>query len=400
MLIRQNYYNGPIFKYTEVFRNHLLSQGYRNSSANNLVGVWKTLNCWMIQKNIALRSLNAETMKSFAKYRKNKGYVEWNTIIGMRPIIMFISKIFKISLNDKIKNKKSKLEKLVQKYILYLRNENRGYAQLWLNYITTEINSFLNGTFSIYSQFEKIQIQDIRQYLIKKIKCYAPATVRTIAGMFRKFFRWCFIKGIIKNPLHLYIPKISAVGQRLPKSIPEEKIKLLLQSCNQHTGKGRRLFAIITLMSELGLRKCEVANLMLDDIDWQNGVLIVRGKNKVSTMPLPVKTGKALISYLKKDRPNVEFRNLFIRGKAPYGGITSSVIQSAIREICKKIGIENIRGHQLRHSVATSMLKNGSTMYEIAQVLRHSSITNTAIYAKVDKDSLTNVVQPWPGSKK
>lgn len=397
-MTRRSFKNGPILQYSELFRTYLLNEGYKYDSTNNLVGVWKSLNYWMYLKKINFKELEVSNLEAFIKYRIHTGYANWKSIRSLNPLILFLAKTFNIRINLSNKVGNTKLDQLICKYKMYLEVGSKNNHRV--KFEISEINKFIKTYFRDYKQFRRIKIKVLRNYLVKKLNSKKPATVRAIAGIFRKYFRWCFVNRIIFNSLHQDIPKISSVGSRIPRSVPLEKIKKILKACDKRTANGRKNFAVITLMSELGLRMCEVANLKIEDVDWKHGQIKINAKNKESILPLSESVGHVLVDYLKRDRPKIALRNLFILAEAPYRGITSSSIQGSLGRICKKAGVERITGHQLRHTVATQMLKNGSSLYEISQVLRHSNIATTAIYAKVDSQSLMQVVRPWPGSKK
>ena len=159
---------------------------------------------------------------------------------------------------------------------------------------------------------------------------------------------------------------------------------------------GRRDYAILLLLSRLGLRAGEVAGLRLDDVDWRRGELLVRGKGgRHDVLPLPVDVGEAVVSYLRR-RPRCECRELFLRVTAPRQGLNRSTIGWVVRAACDRAGLARVGAHRLRHTAATGMLRQGASLGEIGQVLRHREQKTTAIYAKVDRIALGGLVRPWP----
>jgi site-specific recombinase XerD len=144
-----------------------------------------------------------------------------------------------------------------------------------------------------------------------------------------------------------------------------------------------------------------VVGLNLDDIDWRTGLVNIRGKGGASTpLPLPEDVGKALAGYLRHDRPRCSTRRVFVRDRAPLTGLgNSSTVSSLVRRALAQAGIQSAHmgAHVLRHSLATSMLRQGGSLDEIGELLRHRSPNTTAIYAKVDIDALHSLALPWPG---
>ena len=142
--------------------------------------------------------------------------------------------------------------------------------------------------------------------------------------------------------------------------------------------------------------------LTLDDIDWSNGKITVAGKGgRHDVLPLPHQVGEALAAYLQGDRPICATRRVFVRRYAPVNGFQSSAaVGHIVRRAFVRAGIERSgRGaaHLLRHSLATGMLRNGASLEEIGQILRHRSPDSTRIYAKVDLDALRPLAPAWPG---
>jgi site-specific recombinase XerD len=158
----------------------------------------------------------------------------------------------------------------------------------------------------------------------------------------------------------------------------------------------------LLLLARLGLRASEVVGLNLDDIDWSTGQITIRGKGgKSAQLPLSAEVGEALAAYLRDDRPRCSTRRVFIRDRAPLVGFAnSSTISSLVRRALKHAGVESAHtgAHVLRHSLATSLLRQGSSLDEIGELLRHESPNTTAIYAKVDVTALHTLALRWPGS--
>jgi site-specific recombinase XerD len=156
---------------------------------------------------------------------------------------------------------------------------------------------------------------------------------------------------------------------------------------------------MLTLLVRLGLRAGEVAALTLDDVDWRRGELVVRGKgDHHERLPLPVDVGEAVGAYLRDGRPASVCRRLFLRARAPYDvGLTAGGVKSAVRLACTRAGVTPAGSHRLRHTAATELLRAGASLADVGQVLRHRSLTTSAIYAKVDRVALRELARPWPG---
>ena len=187
----------------------------------------------------------------------------------------------------------------------------------------------------------------------------------------------------------------------LPQYLEAKQVNQVLRGCDRRTGLGKRNYAMLLLLARLGLRAGEVAKLTLDDIDWQAGELLIRGKGaQLDKLPLLQDVGQALADYLKHARPECSSRMVFIRSYAPYVGFSGRGAASfMVRRALTRAHIHaRHRGaHVLRHSLATRMLGRGASLAQIGQVLRHRLVASTEIYAKVNLKALRRLALPWPG---
>jgi len=226
------------------------------------------------------------------------------------------------------------------------------------------------------------------------------SAAKILTGGLRSLLRYLHLAGFTKMPLAQAVPR--AAGWRLsslPRPVEAEDVARLLASCDRTTVVGRRDLAILLLLARLGLRAGEVARLRLDDIDWRAGEVTIRGKGSTSErLPLPHEVGEALVSYLRQGRPQVDFRELFVSMHAPLRPLSPIAVTQVVATACKHAGIEPVRAHRLRHTLASELLRAGTPLAQIAPVLRHASVATTAVYAKVDREALRALARPWPAA--
>jgi integrase/recombinase XerD len=186
----------------------------------------------------------------------------------------------------------------------------------------------------------------------------------------------------------------------LPRYLQPEEVERLIASCDRSSPVGRRNRAILLLLARLGLRAGDITHLRLGDIEWNNASIQVCGKGRRQTqLPLTQEIGQAIVDYLQNGRPQCNADTVFVSCDAPFRSIGSAAVSMIVVRTLRRAGVVRpSRGaaHLLRHSVATSMLRQGATLEDIAGILRHSSIETTQIYAKVDIDALQQIAQPWP----
>jgi site-specific recombinase XerD len=245
-------------------------------------------------------------------------------------------------------------------------------------------------------------VQAVRDFVLDRAsQCGAPTTQKLITSL-RAFMRYLNFTGESRDDLALAVPAIASWRlARLPRCLSAEELVRVIAACDG-TSIGRlRDRAILLLLSQLGLRAGDVAQLCLSDIDWNNGTLLVTGKGRYQVrLPLPQEVGNALLRYLEC-RPRIGHSDrVFLRSIAPVTPFSSGDgVSSVVRHALQRAGVETPHkgAHLLRHTAATEMLRNGVPLDQIGLVLRHRSIDMTAYYAKVDVALLHSIAQPWPG---
>ncbi len=177
----------------------------------------------------------------------------------------------------------------------------------------------------------------------------------------------------------------------------------MLQSIDQTSSDGLRNYAILQLLARLGLRANEVATLALNDLDWDAGEIIVRDKGgRCDRLPLPYEVGQAIANYLQDGRPSCSTRRVFVRQRAPRRGfVNGEAVGTIVRRALARAGLNPAHkgAHLLRHSLATRLLRNGASLAEIGELLRHRELNTTQIYAKVNESALRKLALPWPGGE-
>jgi site-specific recombinase XerD len=183
----------------------------------------------------------------------------------------------------------------------------------------------------------------------------------------------------------------------IPQTLARAEVERLLAGCDRSQLDGVRDFAILLLLARLGLRSIEVARLELHDLDWRRGELVVRGKaRRQDRLPLLRDVGEALAAYLSL-RGRHQSRRVFLTLRAPTRPIRADLVGDVVQRACRRAAVGHVGAHRLRHALASQLLREGASLLDVSQVLRHRDLATTAIYAKVDLGRLRQVAQPWPG---
>jgi site-specific recombinase XerD len=282
--------------------------------------------------------------------------------------------------------------------------EERGLCRSTAERYVSAIRPFLAARFGTGPLLlGELSPAEVTGFVLQYASSGGPYKAKVLMGL-RAFFRFLRLRGDVTVDLAEAVPRVAVWRHgALPKSLPPEQIRQLLQSCDRSRPVGLRDYALLLLLARLGLRAGEVLALRLEDLDWQAGEILVRGKGlRLERLPLPRDVGEALVDYLRGGRPRCATRQVFVLARAPHrelGHVAS--IDGIVSRALRRAGLDPpCKGaHLLRHSLATEMLRRGASLGEIGQILRHRQATTTEIYAKVDFEALRAVAQPWPGAE-
>lgn len=251
--------------------------------------------------------------------------------------------------------------------------------------------------------FAQLQPEDLRQFIatqmdLRRTTSNATALTSALRGYLR-YRTSCgdrvhALAGVITTPAHWSLAP-------LPRALRPFEVKRLLSSFTAELPSPRRGYAMVRCALDLGLRSSEVAQLQLADIDWRAGTVTLRHtkSRREDVLPLLALTGRALADYLRYERPKTSNPAVFARRLAPLDQpISPHAVRRVIRDAFARIGLTHGRSHALRHTLACRLIEQGSSLKEVADVLRHRSLNTTLIYAKLDHPRLAAVALPWPGS--
>ena len=294
-------------------------------------------------------------------------------------------------------------QRLVARFRRYLVEE-RGLSGGTIDAYGRQVRRFVTHQFGAgAASVSQIRARAVLDYVQAYARTHTPQDTGNGVTALRSFLRFLHYQGLIRADLASVIPPVARWQMAgLPKYLPAEAVRQVLERCDQTTPVGQRDYAILLLLARLGLRAGEVVALQLEDIDWERSQLTIRSKKGRgwARLPLPADVGKALARYLRQGRPACSCRQVFVRTLAPHVGFAlPGHISYLTRRALRKAGVQSARtnAHAFRHSLATTMLHHGASLDEIGQVLRHQDPNTTALYAKVDLDALRRLAVPWPG---
>jgi site-specific recombinase XerD len=384
--------------YAAGFVVELVGRGYRPRSVRGQLELMAHLSRWLAEQGLEPGGLTQETAERFLAVRRERD-VSLRSWRALGPLIGYLRGLGVIP--DRVVSADTPVERLLLHYRDYLVRE-RGLTAGSVAHRERVARLFLaERSEPLEDALRQLTTGEVTGFVVARCapgRC-SGSTAKILTGGLRSLLRYLHVAGFTAIPLAQAVPR--AAGWRLsslPRALETEQVARLLESCDRGTAIGRRDLAILSLLARLGLRCCEVSGLCLDDIDWRAGEVMVRGKGSATErLPLPHDVGEALVDYLRDGRSaSVGFREVFVTAKAPRRPLSPTGVTHVVGCACKRVGMEPVGAHRLRHTLASDLLRAGTPLVQIAPVLRHASVATTAIYAKVDRDALRALARPWP----
>lgn len=243
---------------------------------------------------------------------------------------------------------------------------------------------------------ENSTLDDLKLFLkqLKENDIGARSMARKISSL-KVFFSWAYRRFGWKNhAAQLQFPKIE---KRLPKYLSETEVERLLATAALDTTLlGKRNNVMVYLLYVTGLRVSELIGLSTSAISYEDGMLRVAGKGgKDRVVPLPEALFPLLREYIEGVRTKLiqgadaQEHTTDLLFPSMYAGkvrpTTRQTFWMVVRNICRKAGIERaVSPHQLRHSLATHLLKNGANLRSLQLLLGHEYLATVQIYTHVE----------------
>jgi site-specific recombinase XerD len=182
--------------------------------------------------------------------------------------------------------------------------------------------------------------------------------------------------------------------EKLPSVYDANEIKRIEEAVGQSSAVGKRDYAMLLLATRLGLRSSDIAGLTFGELDWdQNIICLTQYKTKkVIELPLLADVGEAIVNYLKYGRPISDLKQVFLTACAPYRPINRLVINGAVSRAIIASGVDikdrKFGPHSMRHTLASQLLLNGTSLPVISETLGHSDTQATMNYLRIDINNL------------
>jgi integrase/recombinase XerD len=382
---------GPLAAYEPLVRAELARMVYAASSVRATMRAMGRLSEWLACRGVSVELLTPQVIEAFRAAQRPRVVSGLGALLGVLgehgilPMTVISS---------------DPVEVLIAEYRRWLVTE-RGLAAETVRCYGNQAKTFVSQLPAPLGEaLVGLDAAAVTRFVVKQAETAGSVeSAKALVTALRSLLRFLHVDGKIAAPLVGAVPAVA--GWRLatvPRGLQRAQVDALLAAHDTTTPVGLRDHAVLIVLVRLGLRGAEVAALRLEDIDWQRGEILVRGKGScLERLPLPVEVGQALAAYLTGARPRCGCPTVFVTARAPYRPLAATAIPAIMNRACQRAGLPRLGAHRLRHTLATDMLRAGGSLVEVGQVLRHRSQLSTTVYAKVDHEQLRTLARRWPG---
>ena len=391
---------GPFGAHLELFSARLLAEGHCQQSAWRNIRVVDDFGRWLARRGMVVGDIDEAVVNRYMAFRVRYRH----PFLSDRPALNRLLAVLREEalIAPQRLSRLSADEQIVADFRHHLR-EQGGYApRTIITHLPTLRRFLAEHCKSGARGLSRLVAADIVSFVAHHAPHQSARSTSRICWTLRSFLRYLRYKDLISIDLASAVPSVRTWRfASLPRYLARGEVQKVLDAIDRSTSLGRRDYAVLLLLARLGLRASEVATLCLQDIDWQDGVLTIRGKARQrAQMPLPSEVGAAIGDYLQYGRPRSQSRRVFLREWAPQIGFASAASVTMIaRTALDRAQVDTPRkgAHVFRHTLATTLLRSGASLTQIGQLLRHRSQDSTRIYAKADIEALRGLAMRWPG---
>ena len=277
--VAEKFRGGTLAGYLDGFAAWLWGRGYSRATGHPYLRSVSEFSRWLTRKGLDVGGVDEETAKQFLHYcrRRRLHRGDW---AALRLLLRYLGDAGILSSTSPpvVHDEHLALE---QAFGTYLLTEKALSSATELNY-RREIREFLRHRFPRGPVTPPmIRAHDLHRFVSCRAQHVASRRVKLTVTALRAFCRFLRFRGDVVSDLESSVLTVSNWRlATLPKSIPQDQVERILAQCDQRTTVGRRNFAILLLLARRGLRAGEVVAVTLDDVDWEAGELLVRGKGE------------------------------------------------------------------------------------------------------------------------
>ncbi len=382
----------------EDYTQWLLARGFSVATISNHLRVLRRLTPWFLRRGIrSVTDLSLEDLRGVRRYYRLRK--RW-FCPSIRWLIEMLQEQGRLEADCPVAVRRSEVE--AARFAAHLRKDC-GLSEGTVRRHCFQVRRFLKflGADRGKLVLRDLKLPKVQEFVWRMSRHYCRRAMPTVVAALRKFLRFHFLSGTLREPLHTRLDSVRVYrDERLPQALPWAELQRLLRSMDRSTPQGRRDFAILMLASSYGLRCSEVAGLTLDDVDWRARLLRIAQIKTGRKLLLPLTDGvaRALAASLRDGRPPSVCRHVFVRVRPPAGRLGLHGVACSLGRAIRATGanIQISRFHSLRHAFALRLLLEGTPLEHISEVLGHRSFHSTSAYLRLDVEDLRQVALPVP----
>jgi integrase/recombinase XerD len=299
---------GVLAPYASGFRSWLTERGYRPPTVEDQVWLMAHLSRWLDEQRIEPAAFTDEAAERFQRARRER----YSHLTGSRALRPLLGYLRGVGFVPEPLAPGTPAEAVITAYREYLLGE-RGLVEGSVVLRTRVARLFLGGLSEpIEAALVQLGPGDVTRVCRGAVRRRpsGEAWASTLVSGLRSLLVFLHVTGRVPVPLAAAVPSVANWRlSSLPRGLDREHVQRILKGCDRATAVGRRDYAILMLLSRLGLRACEIAALTLDDIDWRAGELTIHGKGgQTDRLSLPRDVGQALVASLRDPRRDGECR--------------------------------------------------------------------------------------------
>lgn len=395
--------HGPLGSDLEDIATTLHQQGYAHNTIRRYVRGCDHFGQWLFQHGYAITEVNQTVVQHYlgGLRRSPSGYLP-KASEGLSHLLKLWRQ--QERLPESPEDPRTESEQWLLRYEHYL-DQVCGAAASTRSHYLRMVRRFLATCFgSDPVAWQSLQASQIAAFVKHEAATKHGGGRKLPSTAVRSFLRFLVFSGEIVPGLEAAAPTPRQwTHDVIPPRLTDEEVDRALALYSSQTPTDLRNRAILMLLSRLGCRAHEVVSLCLEDINWNEGHIVIRSSktHHHRVLPLAQDVGGALADYLRWARPTTTSRVIFLHCRAPFRPFSDSAAISRIaaRALIRAgvTGHPRLGAHVFRHTAASGMVNRGASFKEVADILGHQSLQTTGIYAKLDLAALAEVALPWIG---
>ena len=397
--VMRSFVRGPLEPHIAGFAEELLRQGYTRTlgrAARVLHRASGSLD--ELAEGVGLDELSGPVIERYLAERRAAGYVEYRSVKALQPLLDYLAPLGVLPVPQEVAP--GPVEELLGRYRDYLLGERglthgtaRGYVDCVRPFVATRVRGDV-------LDLAGMTAADVTGFVLAACPGRAVGSAKLIVCALRSLLRWLHLTGLVPASLAAAVPSVA--GWRLsglPKGLEpgsaapaagrvaigaRRPVDVTTRSCccwpGWGCGPGRSPASGWTTST----------GAAASSRSWARAT----GPSGCRCRPMWARRSRRICDADDPRPP--QGRSVFVRVHAPHRALTTGGVTMVVFDAAQRAGLGKMHAHRLRHTAATAMLRAGSPLPEIGQVLRHRSPLTTAIYAKVDRDALAVLARPWP----